>query len=178
VKASSAPPSVSSAETARIVAHDGARDFDFLIGDWKAHVRRLPERLVGSNTWVTYDGISNHKKVLGSNANFEEFEVDSPESHLHIRGQTLRLYNADSRQWRIYLVDGDTPKSISSGTPGQRVSDFDTEKWVGTRSHRLGGYAIACASLRTAGAIADSGVLPKPSTSPCRGGGGALASAP
>ena len=27
---------------------DGAHDFDFLIGDWKAHVRRLPERL---NTW-------------------------------------------------------------------------------------------------------------------------------
>src|SRR5271156_4354744 len=56
--------------------HDGAFDFDFLIGDWKAHVRRLPDRLVGSNTWLEYDGISKHKKILDSNANFEEFEVD------------------------------------------------------------------------------------------------------
>jgi hypothetical protein len=87
--------------------HDGAHDFDFLIGDWKAHVRRLPDRLVGSNDWVEYDGISNHKKILGSNANFEEFEVDSPEKHLHIKGQTLRLYNPATHQWSIYLVDVD-----------------------------------------------------------------------
>ena len=48
---------------------DGAHDFDFLIGDWKAHVRRLPERLTGSNNWIDYDGISRHKKILDSNAN-------------------------------------------------------------------------------------------------------------
>src|SRR5207253_7730383 len=86
---------------------DGAHDFDFLIGNWKAHVRRLPDRLIGSTTWVEYDGISNHKKILDSNANFEEFEVDNPEKHLHIKAQTLRLYNPDSHQWSIYLVDVD-----------------------------------------------------------------------
>jgi hypothetical protein len=84
---------------------DGAHDFDFLIGDWKAHVKRLPDRLVGSNAWIEYDGISRHKKILDSNANFEEFEVDNPEKHLHIKAQTLRLYNPDSHQWSIYLVD-------------------------------------------------------------------------
>jgi hypothetical protein len=54
----------------------GSHDFDSLIGDWRAHVRRLPERLVGSTQWVEYDGISRHKKLLDSNANLEEFEVD------------------------------------------------------------------------------------------------------
>src|SRR5438309_6799238 len=86
---------------------DGAHDFDFIIGDWKAHVRRLPDRLVGSTTWIEYDGISNHKKLLDSNANFEEFEVDNPKQHLHIKAQTLRLYNPESHQWSIYLVDLD-----------------------------------------------------------------------
>src|SRR5258708_19393152 len=84
-------------------AHDGPHDFDFLIGDWKAHVRRLPDRLVGSTPWIEYNGISNHKKVLDSNANFEEFEVDNPEKHLHIKGQTLRLYNPHSHPWTSYL---------------------------------------------------------------------------
>src|SRR3982074_2958075 len=56
---------------------DGSHDFDFLIGDWKAHVKRLPDRLVGSTHWIEYDGISRHKKLLDSNANFEEFEVDN-----------------------------------------------------------------------------------------------------
>ena len=32
--------------------HDGSHDFDFLIGNWKAHVRRLPERLVDSHNRV------------------------------------------------------------------------------------------------------------------------------
>lgn len=60
---------------------DGSHDFDFLIGDWKAHVRRLPERLKGSDVWVEYNGISNHKKLLDSNANFEEFDVSTPDKN-------------------------------------------------------------------------------------------------
>jgi hypothetical protein len=98
-------PSAVSAQAARL--RDGAHDFDFLIGNWKAHVRRLPDRLVGSSSWVEYDGISNHKKILDSNANFEEFEVDNPEKHLHIKAQTLRLYNPESHQWSIYPLDLD-----------------------------------------------------------------------
>ena len=94
---------------------DGSHDFDFLIGNWKAHVRRLPDRLVGSNAWIEYNGISNHKKLLDTNANFEEFEVDNPQKHLHIRGQTLRLYNPDSHQWSIYLLDLD--KGVLSTPP-------------------------------------------------------------
>jgi hypothetical protein len=86
---------------------DGSHDFDFLIGDWKAHVRRLPDRLNNSNAWDEYDGISNHHKLLDSNANFEQFEVTSADKKLHIKAQTLRLYNPATRQWSIYLVDLD-----------------------------------------------------------------------
>ena len=92
---------------ANLPQRDGSHDFDFLIGNWKAHVRRLPDRLNNSNTWVEYDGISNHKKLLDSNANFEEFNVTSSDKKLHIKAQTLRLYNPTSRQWSIYLVDVD-----------------------------------------------------------------------
>jgi hypothetical protein len=99
--------------------HDGAHDFDFLIGDWKAHVRRLPDRLNGSDKWDVYDGISNHKKVLDSNANFEEFEVDSPEKHLHIKAQTLRLYNPETHQWSIYLIDLDKGELDTPPVVGQ-----------------------------------------------------------
>ena len=66
-------PGLSKAETAPPPAvpppavRDGGHDFDFVIGDWKAHVRRLPDRLVGSTRWIEYDGISNHHKLLDSN---------------------------------------------------------------------------------------------------------------
>jgi len=48
-------------------ARDGSHDFDFLIGNWKAHVRRLPDRLVGPNNWIEYNGISNHKETGSAN---------------------------------------------------------------------------------------------------------------
>ena len=126
-------PSAASAPAAPV--RNGANDFDFLIGDWKAHVRRLPDRLVGSTTWVEYDGISNHKKILDSNANFEEFEVDNPVKHLHIKGQTLRLYNPDSHQWSIYLLDVDkgtlnTPPVVGQFA-GNRGEFYDQEQYKG-----------------------------------------------
>src|ERR1700726_621237 len=100
-------PSVSPAPAKFSPDRDGSHDFDFLIGDWKAHVRRLPDRLVGSTTWIEYDGISNHKKLLNTNANFEEFEVESVDKKLRIKAQTLRIYNPASHQWSIYGVDLD-----------------------------------------------------------------------
>src|SRR5262249_21703878 len=110
-------------------ARDGAHDFDFLIGNWKAHVRRLPDRLVVANKWIEYEGISNHKKLLDSNANFEEFDVSGHEPGQRIKAQTLRLYNPESHQWSIYLVDLD--KGVL-GTPpvvgefrGKRGEFFD-----------------------------------------------------
>jgi hypothetical protein len=94
-------------DPANLPQRDSSHDFDFLIGDWKAHVRRLPDRLNNSNFWVEYDGISNHHKLLDSNANFEEFDVTSTDKKLRIKAQTLRLYNPGTRQWSIYLVDLD-----------------------------------------------------------------------
>jgi hypothetical protein len=114
---------------------DGSHDFDFLIGDWKAHVRRLPDRLNNSNVWVEYDGISNHHKLLDSNANFEQFEVTSSDGKLHIKAQTLRLYNPETKQWSIYLVDLDNgtlglPPVVGSFT-GNRGEFFDQEQYKG-----------------------------------------------
>jgi hypothetical protein len=114
---------------------DGSHDFDFLIGDWKAHVRRLPERLKGSNVWVVYDGISNHKKLLDSNANFEEFDVATSDKKLRIKAQTLRLYNPESHQWSIYLVDLDKgtleiPPVVGKFS-GKRGEFYNQQIWEG-----------------------------------------------
>lgn len=105
----------STSDPANFPQRDGSHDFDFLIGDWKAHVRRLPDRLNNSNTWVEFDGISNHRKLLDSNANFEQFEVTSTDKKLHIKEQTLRLYNPETRQWSIYGVNLDN--GTLSATP-------------------------------------------------------------
>jgi hypothetical protein len=120
---------------ANLPQRDGSHDFDFLIGDWKAHVKRLPDRLNNSNTWIEYDGISNHHKLLDSNANFEQFEVTSTDGKLHIKGQTLRLYNPETKQWSIYLVDVDNGTlslpPVVGGFTGNRGEFFDQEPYKG-----------------------------------------------
>ena len=35
---------------------DGQHDFDFALGSWKAHLKRLEHPLTGSKTWVEFDG--------------------------------------------------------------------------------------------------------------------------
>ena len=123
------------ANPANLPQRDGSHDFDFVIGNWKAHVRRLPDRLNNSNVWVEYDGISNHKKILDSNSNFEEFDVTSTDKKLRIKAQTLRLYNPTTRQWSIYLVDVDNGTlslpPVVGGFTGNRGEFFDQEDYKG-----------------------------------------------
>src|ERR1700733_7771190 len=115
------------ADPADLPQRDGSHDFDFLIGNWKAHVRRLPDRLNNSSVWVEYNGISNHKKLLDSNANFEEFDVITTDKTLRIKAQTLRLYNPASRQWSIYLIDLDNG-TLASPPPAANFSIRKTSK--------------------------------------------------
>jgi hypothetical protein len=128
-------PAQTTDNPANLPQRDGSHDFDFLIGDWQAHVRRLPDRLNNSNVWVEYDGFSNHKKLLDSNSNFEEFEVTSTDKKLHIKAQTLRLYNLTSRQWSIYLVDVNNGTlglpPVVGGFTGNRGEFFDQEDYKG-----------------------------------------------
>jgi hypothetical protein len=128
-------PAQTTSNPANLPQQDGSHDFDFLIGNWKAHVRRLPDRLNNSDLWVEYDGFSNHKKLLDSNANFEEFDVSSTDKKLRIKAQTLRLYNPTSRQWSIYLVDLDNGTlslpPVVGGFTGNRGEFFDQEDFKG-----------------------------------------------
>ena len=114
---------------------DGAHDFDFLIGDWKAHLKRLPERLVGSTAWIEYYGVSRTHPVFGSNANMEEFADDNPAAKQHIRAQTLRLYDPAAGQWSIYGLDVDKGTLGLPATVGQFTNGhgelFDYENWKG-----------------------------------------------
>ena len=81
------------------VARDGQADFDFEIGTWKTHLRRLLRPLTGSTTWVEYAGTTVVRKVWDGRANLVELEVDGPAGH--IEELSLRLYNPQSRQWSL-----------------------------------------------------------------------------
>lgn len=84
-------------------ARDGQADFDFEIGTWKTHLRRLLKPLTGSTTWAEYDGTTVVRKVWNGRANLVELEVDGPAGH--IEALSLRLYNPQSRQWSLNFAN-------------------------------------------------------------------------
>ena len=108
--------------------YDDQHGFDFELGNWKIHLKRLDQRMVGSTKWVEFDGTSVTRKVWDGRSQIEEFEVDSPTGH--IEGLTLRLYNPRTHQWGLYWA---TSKGGTMGLPtigefkNGRGEFFDTE---------------------------------------------------
>lgn len=82
---------------------DGRNDFDFFVGSWKVHHRRLRERLKGSTAWEEFEGTSVFRKILGGAGNFDENVMERESGRME--GVTLRLYDPQSEQWSIYWAD-------------------------------------------------------------------------
>jgi hypothetical protein len=79
-------------------------EFDFEIGTWRTHVRRLVRPLTGSTTWVEMKGTTVVRKVFDGRANLVELVADGPEG-AHFEGLSLRLYNPDTRQWSLHFAN-------------------------------------------------------------------------
>ena len=82
---------------------DGQHDFDPLLGSWKYHLKRRLRPLTGSTTWIELNGTGVCYKVWDGGAQLDTFEADG--STGHIEGLTLRLYNPQSHQWRLYWAN-------------------------------------------------------------------------
>ena len=104
-----ASPGLAWGETAAAVPapvlRDGQHDFDFGVGTFKTHIRRLVHPLSGSTTWVDVYGTVTVSKVWGGKAQLEELEAEGPNGHFE--GMTLRLYGPDAHQWNLYWANSD-----------------------------------------------------------------------
>jgi hypothetical protein len=85
-----------------IASRDGSHDFDPLLGSWKFHLKRRLNPLTGSNTWVEFDGTGICRKIYDG-ADIDQVLLDGPAGH--IQGLTLRTYNPQSHQWRLYWAN-------------------------------------------------------------------------
>ncbi len=112
--------------------HDGSHDFDFTIGTWKTHIRRLLHPLTGSKEWTTFDGTVVTRKIWKGRAQLEEIEAKGPLGHFE--GVNLFLYNPQARQWATYWANSDDG-TIAVPTIGEfkngRAELFDQETYNG-----------------------------------------------
>lgn len=79
--------------------HDGAHDFDFDLGLWKTHSKRLLHPLSGSSDWIEMEGTTDVKPIWSGRANIAEFNAETPSGHLELIA--LRVYNPTTQQWSL-----------------------------------------------------------------------------
>jgi hypothetical protein len=116
-------------------ARDGQHDFDFEIGTWKTHLRRLVHPLTGSTTWVEYEGTTVVRKVWKGRANLIELEADGPGGHFE--GLNLRLYNPESHQWSLNFAN-----SNGGGMSQPTIGEFENGRGEFFDQETLNGRAI------------------------------------
>jgi hypothetical protein len=89
-----------------ISARDGRHDFDFNVGVWRTHIKRILDPLSGSTRSIELNGTVTVRTVWNGRAELEEIEADGPNGHWE--GLTLFLYNPDAHQWSQTFTNSKT----------------------------------------------------------------------
>jgi hypothetical protein len=138
---------------------DGQHDFDFDLGNWKTHSRRLLHPLTGSQDWVEMDGATVVKKIWGGRANLAEFKSDGPAGQLELL--SLRWYSPIAHQW---YLDFATPNVGTLGIPGvgefrNGRGDFYDQETINGRSIlvRFSIWSISADTAQSEQAFSDDG---------------------
>lgn len=84
-------------------ATSSASDFDFLVGKWKVHNRRLTKIMVGSNEWTEFESELHMRKSLNGIGNVENYYATF--GGKPFEGQAVRLFNPKTKLWTIYWMD-------------------------------------------------------------------------
>jgi NIPSNAP len=80
----------------------GARDFDFLMGRWRVHNRRLRKRLVGSTEWDEFESTFVARPLAGGLGNEDEYRTDYAGG---FTAMSFRFFDPATGKWAIYWAD-------------------------------------------------------------------------
>jgi hypothetical protein len=89
-------------------------DFDFFVGFWTVHHRRLKKRLAGNDDWEEFEGATTCQSLLGGVVNLNESfarRAGGP-----TRGLGLRAFDARTGVWADWYLSGSDPLNL--GAPG------------------------------------------------------------
>jgi len=111
---------------------DPQKDFDFFIGRWQVHHKKLKERLKRSTSWDIFAGTVVTRAVWGGKANMDQFEGINGAGEG--QGMTLRLYDPKSQQWSLYWansINGTLEKPTIGGFKEGRGEFYNQDSFEG-----------------------------------------------
>ncbi|HTE67127.1 MAG TPA: DUF1579 domain-containing protein, partial [Candidatus Binatia bacterium] len=91
-------------------------DFDFYMGKWRIHHRRLTERLAGNEDWQEFEGTSEAWPILDGAGNVDDNVLELPAGTY--RAISLRTFDPESRRWSIWWLDGRSPGRLDPPVVG------------------------------------------------------------
>lgn len=98
-------------------------DFDFLVGKWNIHNRKLKSRLSNSKEWIEFDASQEMRKVLTGMGNVEN--ITAMVNDQAYEGMAVRLFNPATKLWSIHWAD-----NISGSMDRPVVGSFENN--IGT----------------------------------------------
>jgi hypothetical protein len=118
-----------------------ARDFDFILGRWTVHNRKLRDVTdPACEEWVEFDATSEAVPVLHGVGHIDRMEVPEAPDGPGFEGLTLRLFDPSDHAWRIWWSSSRAPGQLDPPLVG-RFRDglglFEGEDVVGGRPVRL-----------------------------------------
>jgi len=113
----------------------GGHDFDFSIGTFATHIRRLAHPLSGSHAWTEWNGTVVTRRIWDGDGDLEELEASGPAGHFE--GLTLRLYDTSRHRWALYWVN------IENGSIGMpMIGTFAQGRGVFYDEETINGRAV------------------------------------
>lgn len=104
-----------------------AGDFDFWMGRWNVHNRRLRKRLAGGDKWDEFEATVVARPILGGMGNEDEFRTDYDGGFI---GMSFRFFDPAKKRWSIYWAD--TRRCGELDTPVFGAFSGDTGVFEGT----------------------------------------------
>ena len=80
--------------------HGDVHDFDFLVGRWQVHNRRLTTRLRDANDWKEFPATHWLEQRLGGIVNVDQMDCATE----GFAGMSVRCFDLAQRRWAIYWI--------------------------------------------------------------------------
>jgi hypothetical protein len=99
---------------------DGSSDFDFLLGSWSVHNRKILDNTDPSCTeWIEFDARSEVVPILLGAGNLERMIVAAPPDGAAFEGVSLRIYEPETDTWGIWWSSTRTPGKLDVPVRGR-----------------------------------------------------------
>jgi hypothetical protein len=96
-------------------------DFDFYVGNWKLHNKKLKSRLDNCNEWIAFDATVKMYKVLNGLGNIDN--IYTTLNGNPFEGMSVRFFNPETKLWSIHWADTNSLK-LDKPTVGSFDGDF------------------------------------------------------